>query len=73
VLNATVGTVRIDKYRCGVQQNPQNVECIKYFDSMITNDGRYTCEMKSRIVMSKAAFNKESLFTRKLKLICGRN
>ena len=60
VSNATVGRVRIDKYRCGVQQNPQNVECIKYFGSMITNDGKYTCEINSRVVMSKAAFNKES-------------
>jgi len=25
----------------------------------ITNDGRYTCEIKSKITMAKAAFNKK--------------
>jgi hypothetical protein len=35
---------------------------------MLTNDGRHTCEIKSRIVMAKAAFNKKTLFTRKLDL-----
>jgi hypothetical protein len=31
---------------------------------MLTNDGRYTCEIKSRIAMAKAAFNKKrGLFT----------
>jgi hypothetical protein len=29
----------------------------QYFDSMLTNDGRCTCEIKSRIAMAKAAFN----------------
>jgi hypothetical protein len=36
---------------------------------MITNDARYTCEIKSRISMAKAAFNKKKiLFTSKLNL-----
>jgi len=31
---------------------------------MLTNDGRYICEIKSRIPMAKAAFNmKRALFT----------
>jgi len=31
---------------------------------MLTNDGRYTCEIKSRIAVAKAAFNKKrTLFT----------
>jgi hypothetical protein len=36
---------------------------------MITNDARCTREIKSRIAMAKAAFNKKkNLFTRKLEL-----
>jgi hypothetical protein len=46
-----------------------NVECFKYLGSMLTNDGRCTCEIKSRIVMAKAAFNKKrALFTSKMEL-----
>ena len=34
---------------------------------MLADDGRCTCEIKSRIAMAKAAFNKEkNLFTSKL-------
>jgi hypothetical protein len=29
---------------------------------MLTDDGRYTCEIKSRIAMAKAAFNKKKSF-----------
>jgi hypothetical protein len=35
----------------------------KYLGNMLTNDGRCTCEIKSRITMAKAAFNKRALFT----------
>ena len=36
---------------------------------MLTDDGRCTCEIKSTIVMAKAAFNKKNtLFTSKLDL-----
>jgi len=39
------------------------------FCSMLTNDGRCTCEIKSRIAMAKVAFNKKkTLFTSKLDL-----
>jgi hypothetical protein len=39
------------------------------FDNMITNDSRCTHEMRSRIAIQRAAFNrKESLFTSKLDL-----
>ena len=45
------------------------VECFKYFGSLLTNDGRCTCEIKSRIAMAKSAFNKKkTLFTSKLDL-----
>jgi len=37
----------------------ENVECFKYLVSMLTNDGRCTCEIKSRIAMAKAAFGKK--------------
>ena len=42
---------------------------IKYLGSMLTDDGRCTCEIKSRIAMAKAEFNKKkNLFTSKLDL-----
>ena len=51
------------------QKQLENVECFKYLGSMLTNDGRCTCEIKSRIAMAKAAFSKKkTLFTSKLDL-----
>jgi len=51
------------------QKQLENVECFKYLGSMLTNDGRCTCEIKSRTAMAKAAFNKKkTLFTSKLDL-----
>ena len=44
------------------QKQLENVECFKYLGSMLTNNGRCTCEMKSRIAMAKAAFNKKKTF-----------
>ena len=41
------------------QKQLANAECFKYLGSMLTNDGRCTCEIKSRIAMAKAAFNKK--------------
>jgi hypothetical protein len=40
------------------QRQLEHVECFKYLGSMLTNDGRCTCEIKSRIAIAKAAFNK---------------
>jgi len=46
-----------------------NVECFKYLGNILTNDGRCTCEIKSRVAMAKAASNKKkTLFTSKLGL-----
>jgi len=51
------------------QKQLENVECFKYLGSALTSDGRCTCEIKSRIVMAKAAFNKKkTLFTSTLDL-----
>ena len=50
------------------QKQLENVEYFKYLGSMLTNDGRCTCEIKSRITMAKAAFNKKTLFTSKMDL-----
>ena len=45
------------------------MECFKYLCSVLTNEGRCTCEIKPRIAMAKAAFNKKkTLFTSKLDL-----
>ena len=41
------------------QKQLENVKCFKYLSSMLTDDGRCTCEIKSRIGMAKAAFNKK--------------
>ena len=47
----------------------ENVESFKYLGSILTNDGRCTCEIKCRIAMAKAAFNKKrALFTSTLGL-----
>ena len=51
------------------QKQLENVKCFKYLGSMLTNDGRCTCEIKSRIAIAKAAFNKKkNPFTSKLDL-----
>ena len=51
------------------QKQLENVKCFKYLGSMLTDDGRCTCEIKSRIAVAKAAFNKKkNLFTSKLNL-----
>jgi hypothetical protein len=51
------------------QKQLENVESFKYFGSTLTNDGRCTCEIKCRIAMAKAAFNKKrALFTSTLDL-----
>jgi len=41
------------------QKQLENVESFKYLGSMLTNDGRCKCEIKSSIVMAKAEFNKK--------------
>ena len=51
------------------QQQLENVESFKYLGSILTNDGRCTCEIKCRIAMAKAAFNKKrALFNSTLDL-----
>jgi hypothetical protein len=51
------------------QKQLENVAYFDYLGSMITNDARCTREIKSRIAMAKAAFNKKkNLFTSKLDL-----
>jgi hypothetical protein len=51
------------------QKQLDNVESSKYLGSNLTNDGRCTCEIKRRIAMAKAAFNKKrALFTSTLDL-----
>ena len=51
------------------QKQLENVESFKSLGSILTNDGRCTCEIKCRIAMAKAAFNKKrTLFTNTLDL-----
>jgi hypothetical protein len=46
------------------QKQLKNVESFTYFGSILTNDKRCTCEIRCRIAMAKAAFNKKrALFT----------
>ena len=41
------------------QKQLENVEFLKYLGSILTNDERCMCEIKSRITMAKAVFNKK--------------
>jgi hypothetical protein len=51
------------------QNQLANVDCFKYLGSMLINDRRCRCEIKSRISMARAALNKKrALFTSKLDL-----
>jgi hypothetical protein len=51
------------------QKQLEIVKSFKYFGSILTNDGRCTCEIKCRIAMAKAAFNRKwALFTSMLDL-----
>jgi hypothetical protein len=51
------------------QKQLKNVESFKYLGSILTNDGRCACEIKYRISVAKAAFNKNrTLFTGTLDL-----
>ena len=44
------------------QKQLENMGYFNYLGSTITNNARCTCEIKSRIVMAKAEFNKKTLF-----------
>jgi len=39
------------------QKQLENVEYFSYLGSVMINNGRYTCEIKSRITMEKTLFN----------------
>jgi len=41
---------------------------LNYFGGMITNEAKCICEIKSRIAMKEAAFNKKTPFISKLDL-----
>jgi hypothetical protein len=43
------------------QKRLENVEYFNYSGSMMTNDIRYTCEIKSTIAMAKAVLNKKKV------------
>jgi len=52
------------------QKQLENVESFKYLGTILTNDGRRTCEIKCRTAIAKAAFNKKrALFTSTLDLV----
>jgi hypothetical protein len=56
------------------QKQLENVESFKYLGSMLTNNGSCTYEIKSRIAMAKAAFNKKrALFTSQMDLELRKN
>ena len=44
------------------QKQQEYVGSFKYLGSILTNDGRCTCEIKCTIAMAKAAFNKDSFY-----------
>jgi hypothetical protein len=56
-------------YSCSYRINLGYLESFKYLGSILTNDGKCTCEIKCRIAMAKAAFSKKrALFTSTLDL-----
>jgi hypothetical protein len=73
-MNVEKKVIRISRQQFPVkimihQKQLQNVESFKYLGSILTNDGRCTCEIKCMIAMTKAAFNKKrALFTSTLYL-----
>jgi hypothetical protein len=51
------------------QKQLEDVESFKHLGIMLTNDGRCSCEINSRIAVAKAAFNKKrALFTGNMEL-----
>jgi hypothetical protein len=50
------------------QKQLANVEYFNYLRSVITNDARCTCEIKSRIAMAKAAFNRKKILHQQIGL-----
>jgi hypothetical protein len=51
------------------EKQMKNVEHTNYLDRLVTNDARCMLEIKSQIIMTKAAFNKKkTLFTSTLNL-----
>jgi hypothetical protein len=46
----------------------ENVECLKYFGTMITNDARCTCEIKYRNAIAKGSFNRKKTFHQQIGL-----
>jgi hypothetical protein len=44
------------------QKQLENVEYLNYLGIMVTNDARFTREIKYRIAMAKAAFSKKKTF-----------
>jgi hypothetical protein len=44
------------------QKQLENVESFKYLGSILTNDGRYTCEIKRRVVWLKLHSTRRGLF-----------
>ena len=59
--------MRISRQRFSIQimidqRQLQNVESFKYSGSILTNDGRCTCEIKSKIAMAKLHSTRKGLY-----------
>jgi len=51
------------------QKQLEKVEYLKYLGGIVTNQARYTCDIKSRIGMAKAAFKKKKKKKKKKTLL----
>jgi len=56
IFKTTIPIIMID------QNQLENVESLKYLGRILTNNGKYTCEIKCRIAIDKAAFTRRGLF-----------
>jgi len=48
------------------EKQPKDEEYFNYLGSTITNEERYAREIKFKIAMAIAAFNKKTIFTKKI-------
>jgi hypothetical protein len=67
-LHTHASVVKMIAFMIG-QKLLENVEYFNYLRNIVTNDSKCTREIKTKIIMTKAAFKKKSLFAKMSALI----